>query len=179
MPCPRLLPKLLIIASLLLGAVAAHAAPPSDADIERLLKASRAQDMLAAIGPQMEAMQRQQFQQLSADRTLSAEQQAEAARIQTRSSEIMHQSLSWEQMRPVYFEVYRETFSSDEVKAMARFYESRTGKAMLDKTPALMQNLMAAMQKKVIPMLDALKTELDGVSTEASKPAVPKSELDP
>lgn len=179
MPCPRFLPKLLLAAGLLVSALAAQAAPPSDADIERLLKASRAQSMLAAIGPQMEALQQQQFQQLTADRTLSAEQQAEVTRIRARSSEVMRQSLSWEQMRPVYLEVYRETFTSEEVKAMAKFYESRTGKAMLDKTPALMQNLMAAMQKKVIPMLDALKTELDGVSTEATKPAVPKSEVEP
>ena len=170
MLCPRFLPKLLIAASLLVGSLAAQAAPPSDADIERLLKASRAQGMLAAIGPQMETMQQQQFQQLTADRTLSVKQQAEVTRIRARSSEVMRQSLSWEQMRPVYLEVYRETFTSDEVKAMAKFYESRTGKAMLDKTPALMQNLMVAMQKKVIPMLDALKTELDDVSTEGAKP---------
>jgi hypothetical protein len=161
----------LALTACLLLATGAHAAPPSDADIERLLTASRAQGMLDAIGPQMEAMQRQQFQQLAGDARLTPEQHADAERIRARSSQIMRESLSWEQMRPLYIDVYRQTFTSEEVKAMAKFYESPTGKAMLDKTPVLMQNLMAAMQTKVMPMLEALKTELDVVAGEGGTPA--------
>jgi hypothetical protein len=61
MSIPSLLPRLLIAVWLMLSATTALAAPPSDADIERLLKASRAESMLSAILPQMEEMQRQQF----------------------------------------------------------------------------------------------------------------------
>lgn len=156
--------------ALLLPALA-WAAPPSDAQVERLLKASRAQGMLDAVLPQMEALQRQQFQQLATDRALTPKQQAEAARIQQRSTQIMRESLGWEQMRPVYIDAYRQTFSAEDVKALTRFYESDAGKSLLDKTPALMQNLMSAMQQKVEPMLDALKSELDGVATEGTRPA--------
>ena len=82
MPRTPLLPRLFASACLALFAASAFAAPPTDADIERLLKASRAQSMLGAILPQMEAMQQQQFQQLTAGKELSAEQQAEVQRIQ-------------------------------------------------------------------------------------------------
>lgn len=149
--------------ALLLPALA-WAAPPSDADVERLLKASRAQGTLDAVLPQMEALQREQFRQFTSDRGLTAEQQAEAARIQARTTQIMRESLSWEQMRPLYIDAYQRTFTSQDVKALTKFYESPAGRSLLDKTPMLMQNLTLAMQQKVKPMLDALKSELDGVA---------------
>ena len=169
MPRSRLLVWLTLMACLLL-ANGAQAAPPSDADIERLLRATRAQGMLDTIVPQMEAMQRQQFQQLVDDGKLTPEQRADAERIQARSSQIMRQSLSWEKMRPLYINVYRQTFTSEEAKAIAEFYESPSGRAVLDKTPLLMQNLMAAMQKDLMPVLEALVTELDSVSAKGGKP---------
>ena len=166
-----LLPRLFAGACLALFATCALAAPPSDADIERLLKASRAQSMLGAILPQMETMQQQQFQQLTAGKDLTAEQKAEVERIQARTNEIVRKSLAWEQMRPLYVDVYRKTFTSEEVKAIAKFYESPAGKNLLDKTPALMQNLMLAIQQKIVPMLDELQAELKTVAEEEAKAA--------
>ncbi len=168
-----LLPRLLLTACLALSAFAAAAAPPSDQDIERLLTASRAQGMLDAILPQMEAMQRQQFEQITAGKNLNAEQKAEIERLHVRTSDILRRSLSWEEMRPLYIDVYKKTFSREDVRAMAKFYESPAGKSLLDKTPALMQNLMGAVQQKVLPLLEELKTELDTVAVEPVKaPAV-------
>lgn len=171
---PRsLFARLALAAPLLLLAGAAWAAPPSDTDVERLLKASRARNMLDAVLPQMEAMQRQQFEQFTSDRGLTPGEQSEAARIHARTTQIMRESLGWEQMRPLYIDAYQQTFTSQEVKALTRFYESPAGKSLLDKTPMLMQNLMLAMQQKVKPMLDALKTELDTVGQDPGKTEVP------
>ena len=166
---PRLIPRLLLTACLVLSAFAVAAAPPSDQDIERLLTASRAQGMLDAILPQMEAMQRQQFEQITVGKNLSAEQKAEIERLHVRTSDILRRSLSWEEMRPLYIDVYKKTFSREDVRAMAKFYESPAGKSLLDKTPALMQNLMGAVQHKVLPLLEELKTELDTVAVEPVK----------
>lgn len=165
--------SLLLVACLVLSTSAAAATPPSDADIERLLTASRAQNMLDAILPQMEAMQRQQFDQITAGKDLSSEQKAEIERLHARTSDILRRSLSWEEMRPLYIDVYKKTFTREDVRAMARFYESPAGKSLLDKTPALMQNLMGAVQQKVLPLLEELKTELDTVSE------VPAPEVSP
>lgn len=156
---------------LLLLSGAGMAAPPSDAEVDRLLKASRAQGMLDSVLPQMEALQQQQFQQFTSDRGLTPAQRSDAARIQARTTQIMRESLSWEQMRPLYIEAYRRTFTSQDVKALTRFYESPAGKSMLDKTPVLMQNLTLAMQQKVKPMLEELKRELDGVAPQGAGPA--------
>lgn len=165
----RLMPRLLLAACLALPAFAATAAPPSDADVERLLTASRAQGMLDAILPQMEAMQRQQFEQITVGKDLSAEQKTEIERLHVRTSDILRRSLSWEEMRPLYLDVYKKTFSREDVRAMAKFYESPAGKSLLDKTPALMQNLMGAVQQKVLPLLEELRTELDTVAVQPVK----------
>ena len=119
----------------------------------------------------MEAMQQQQFQQLTAGKDLTAEQKAEVERIQSRTNEIVRKSLAWEEMRPLYVDVYRKTFTSEEVKSIAKFYESPAGKNLLDKTPALMQNLMLAIQQKIVPMLEELQTELKTVAEEEAKAA--------
>jgi hypothetical protein len=168
-PLPRSFPRLLLAACLALSALTAAAAPPSDADIERLLTASRAQGMLDAVLPQMEAMQRQQFEQITAGKDLGAEQKAEIERMHVRTSDILRRSLSWQEMRPLYIDVYKKTFTREDVRAMTKFYESPAGKSLLDKTPALMQNLMGAVQQKVLPLLEQLKTELDTVAVEPVK----------
>ena len=174
MPMSRPLSRLLAAVLLALCTATALAAPPSDADIERLLKASRAQSMLIAIQPQMEEMQRQQFQQITAGKQLTAEQKAEVDRIQARTTEIVRKTLSWEEMRPLYLDVYKKTFTSQDVKAITKFYESQAGRSLLDKTPALMQNLMGAIQQKIIPMMEELQIELK----ESTKP-MPAPEVTP
>ncbi|MEP6908219.1 MAG: DUF2059 domain-containing protein [Pseudoxanthomonas sp.] len=174
MSTPSLLSRLLVTACVALCSVTALAAPPSDADIERLLKASRAESMLNAILPQMEEMQRQQFAQITAGKDLTAEQKTEVDRIQARTSEIVRKTLAWDQMRPLYVDVYKKTFTSEDVKSISKFYESPAGRNLLDKTPALMQNLMVAIQQKVIPMIEELQTELK----ESTKP-MPAPEVTP
>ena len=158
--------RLLVAACLALCSATAFAAPPTDADIERLLKASRAESMLSAILPQMEEMQRQQFEQITAGKELTAEQKAEVDRIQARTNEIVRKTLAWDQMRPLYVDVYKKTFTADDVKAIAKFYESAAGRSLLDKTPALMQNLMVAIQQKMTPLMADLQKDLEKINSE-------------
>jgi hypothetical protein len=159
--------RLLLTAGLLLGSIApALATPASDGDINRLLAASRAQTMLDAMLPQMEAMQAQQFAQLTAGQALTPEQKARVQRIQQRTSQTLREALSWSQMRPMYVDLYKKSFSKEDVLAMAEFYESPAGQSLLDKTPQLMQNLMLAMQQKMTPLLAELEKDLDGIINE-------------
>lgn len=171
-PCSRLFPRVIAACLALCAATTTFAATPSDADIERLLKASRAETMLNAILPQMETMQRQQFEQLTAGKELTAEQKAEAERIQAHNNEVMRKALAWEQMRPLYVDVYKQTFTSEDVKAIAKFYESKAGRSLLDKTPMLTQNLMVAIQQKMVPVLEELRTGLKEVAEEEAKAPV-------
>ena len=144
----------LLLALALAASAPAFAAEPTDADIDRLLKASRAESLLAGVVPQMEAVQQQEFDKHFAGKEMTEEQKAEVARIQAKTQEIVRKALSWEEMRPVYLDVYKKTYSREDVRAITKFYESAAGQRMLDKNPALMQNIMTAVQQKMVPMLD-------------------------
>ena len=159
--------RLLLTLALAFASVAtATAAAPSDADINRLLAASRAQTMLDSMLPQMEAMQQQQFAELSRNPNLTAEGRAQLQRIQQRTSQTVRQALAWSQMRQLYVDIYKQSFSREDVLAMAEFYESPAGQSLLDKTPQLMQNLMAAIQQKMQPLLADLQKDLEQITAE-------------
>lgn len=167
--CSRL-HRLLLAALLCVAAVVpASATPPSDSDINRLLAASRAQNMLDAMLPQMEAMQAQQFAQMTQGSSLTPEQKERVQRIQKRTSQTLRDALSWSQLRPMYVDIYKQSFSKEDVLAMAEFYESPAGQSLLDKTPALMQNLMVAIQQKMNPLLASLQKDLEQITNEPAK----------
>ena len=123
--------------------------------------------MIDTMVPQIEAMQQQQFQQ-AAQRQLTAQQQEQLKRIQARTSQTLRQAMSWQQLRPMYVDLYKKTFSKEDVLAMAEFYESAAGQSLLDKTPALMQNVMVAI-RRAQPLFADLQKDLEAIVNEPEK----------
>ena len=164
-----------LLLTLALAASAQAFAPgPTGADIDPLLKASRGQSLPAGGGAQMEAVQQQEFDKHFAGREMTDEQKAEVARIQAKTQEIVRTALSWDEMRPVYLDVYKKTYTREDVRAITKFYESAAGQRMLDKNPALMQNIMAAVQQKMVPMLEALQAEIKNIPVTAPPVSPPQ-----
>lgn len=159
--------RLLLLTTTLLPALAL-AAPASDAEINRLLSASRAQVMLSTLLPQMEANQKQQFEQVLQHPGLSAAQKQQVQALFERTRQTMQQQLAWSQLRPVYLAQYRQHFSREDILAMAEFYESDAGQRMLDKTPELMAGTSAGIERHLAPHMQQLQRELEGII--ASKP---------
>ncbi len=158
-----------LLLALTLASAPVLAAPPSDGDINRLLSASRAQTMLDSMLPQIEQMQQQQFQQITQQRQLTPQQQEQLQRIQARTSQTLRQALSWQQLRPMYVDLYKKTFSKEDVLAMAEFYESTAGQSLLDKTPLLMRNVMVAIQARMQPLFVDLQKDLEAIVNEPGK----------
>ncbi len=174
LPARRGLIRLALTLALGMAAIApALAAPPTDADINRLLAASRAQSMIDTMLPQIEAMQRQQFEQVAQQRQLEPAQREKLQRIEQRTNQTIRQALSWQQLRPMYVDLYKKTFSKEDVLAMAEFYESSAGQSLLDKTPALMQNVMVAIQDKMQPLFVDLQKDLEAIVNEENAQAAP------
>ena len=74
----------------------------------------------------------------------------------------------------MYVDLYKKSFSKEDVLAMAEFYESSAGQSLLDKTPALMQNVMVAIQEKMQPLFVDLHKDLEAIMNEAPAPAPAK-----
>ena len=90
--------------------------------------------------------------------TLTGLTRREVARIQAKTQEIIRKALSWEQMRPVYLDVYKKTYTREDVRAITKFYESAAGQRMLDKNPALEASIR--LRLPYIEPLNLLQIEL-------------------
>src|SRR5690606_37919127 len=152
---------LLLISIWALPAQAQEAqSPADDARIDRLLEVTRAREMLDATLPQIEASQQQMLAQMTAGRELDAAQRQRIDALLASSSSAVRKALSWENLAPVYRDIYRQTFTGEDIDAIIAFYESPAGQRMLEKMPALMQNTMTAMQRLIVPMLQQMEREL-------------------
>lgn len=150
-----------LAALLLVVAPFALAAPPSDAQVDRLLEVMRASKTVEAMVPQVQAMQQRMVQQLTAGQALTSEQRQALDRIVYRSNAQMLARLSWNNLQPLYRAIYRQTFSAEDMDAMVGFYASRSGQNLLDRMPQLMHNTMAAMQKVMAPMLQQMQQDIE------------------
>ena len=148
------------LAALLLAAPFAFAQQPSEAQVDRLLEVMRAKETLDAILPQVQASQQQMVAQLTAEQQLDENERARIDRVVATTNARIGQALSWENMEPVYREIYASSFDAADVDAMIEFYASQAGQNLLDKMPQLMQNTMNAVQQLVIPVLQQLEQDI-------------------
>ncbi|WP_101926900.1 MULTISPECIES: DUF2059 domain-containing protein [Luteimonas] len=160
--------QLLALLALVLTAPAAFAAPPSAAQIDRLLEVMRAEQTVTTMIPQVAASQQQMLAQLTQD--ADPQQREAAARVAKASLRSIETALSWEALQPLYHDIYAKTFTAEDTEAMTAFYSSPAGQNLLDKMPLLMQNTMAAVQTLLLPMLQQLEQDLRE-ELEATAPA--------
>jgi hypothetical protein len=52
----------------------------------------------------------------------------------------------------MYMRVYHESFTQSEIDGIIKFYKTPAGKAMINKLPLVMQNVMNEMQEMIKPM---------------------------
>ncbi|SFL14602.1 DUF2059 domain-containing protein [Lysobacter sp. cf310] len=151
----------LALALMLASPLAALAAPPSDAQVSRLLEVMRARQTVETMLPQIEASQQQMVEQMMAGREITPAERERLNSVIARSSAQMRKSLAWDKLEPIYRDIYRDTFDGQDTDALIAFYASPTGQRLLDKMPALMQNTMSAMQKLVVPMMQELQKDIE------------------
>jgi len=150
-----------LLAALLFASAFASAAPPSQAQIDQLLEVTRARETIDSMLPQIQASQQQMIRQMLAGRALSAEEQRTLDATVAASMKTIATLLSWEQLQPLYRDLYAQTFDADEVQAMIDFYTSPAGQSMVRKMPLLMQNAMQAVQARLLPFLQELQRTLE------------------
>ncbi|RDZ26770.1 DUF2059 domain-containing protein [Lysobacter silvisoli] len=156
----------LAVLLMLASPLAALAAPPSDAQVDRLLEVMRARQTVEAMLPQIEASQQQMVAQMMAGRELSASERKGLESTIARSSAQLRKTLAWPKLEPIYRDIYRQTFSGEDMDALIAFYTSPAGQNLLDKMPSLMQNTMNAMQKLIVPMMQDLQRDIEAEAHE-------------
>ena len=147
----------LLVAVILTLSVSLQAAPPSDESINQLLELSKAGKLMDSVWGQMDGMMKASLQQVTKGKPLSTDEQAIMDRQQTKMMAIIKDDLSWDKMKEMFVQTYRETFSQEDIDGLIAFYKSPTGQAFVDKQPELMKRTMALMQQRMVPMMQEIQ----------------------
>jgi hypothetical protein len=77
--------------------------------------------------------------------------------------------MSWEKMKPMYVQLYRDTFEQEEVDGLIAFYKSPAGQAYVTKMPLLMSKSMAISQSLFQSLGAKMKVAMDRFVVETKK----------
>jgi len=136
---------------------AAQAAAPTSESIEKLLVVTNSEKMVAAIQVQVDQAMKTGMAQAFKGQNMDADAQKTAEEMGKKLSADIRQDLSWENLKPVYIQVYSETFTQEEIDGLVAFYESPAGKAFVAKMPVVMQKTMVLMQQRMGPMMQRMQ----------------------
>lgn len=141
---------------LLAAPVLANDAPPSDESIKTLLELTDARKLLEGMHGQLDAMMnrvmQQSIDQASKGKALTARQLAIIDGMKAKMTAVIDEMLSWDKLQPLYFRLYRQTFTQDDVDGITAFYRTPAGQALLQKMPLLMTNMMQEYAGMMQPM---------------------------
>lgn len=135
---------------------AAHCAPPSEASIHTLLAVTKTETVMDGLFANMEQSMRQSMAAAIPRDRLSAQQLRIVDATPARFIQVMRDEMSWPRMRPVYVQIYQESFTQEEIDGMIAFYQSPAGAAFVRKMPVVMERSMSIMRVRIAPMVERM-----------------------
>ena len=143
--------------ALLLCSTTAIAEPASESSIEQLLIVTEADKKLDGLQAQLALVMDAVIKECLQGRDPSPRQQQAITNMIERQSEIIQEALVWEKLEPIYVRLYKQRFTEEEVTALLEFYETPAGKALIRRSPELMQQAMREGQMIVAGVSPQLK----------------------
>ncbi len=154
----------IVLVALMLSAVTVFAedAAPSDASILELMAVTQSRKLLDAQMGQIDGVMQSAFKKSLGDRTMTPEQQQIMDEMRTRTVALFREEMKWESLEPLLIDIYKKSFTQDEIDGMLTFYRSPTGQAVIAKMPQVMQYTMKTMQErmlKLIPQMQQIQSD--------------------
>jgi hypothetical protein len=131
--------------------------PPSEESIKRLLVVTNAKKIADDMMSQMDGGMRNAIKQALQGKTVTPDQQKVFDNMQNKIDDLLKQELNWESLEPLYIQIYRESFTQEEISGILAFYETPVGQALIKKMPIVMQKSMEDMQKRMGTLLPKLQ----------------------
>ena len=129
---------------------------PSEKSIKELMRVTESHKMLDNMMVQFDTVMKNGMQQAFKGETITPKQQKQIDDMQNKMTVMFKEEMSWESLEPLYVQVYRDSFTQQEVNGMLAFYVSPSGQAVIHKMPVVIQNTMTEMQKRMGPFLQKL-----------------------
>lgn len=148
----------------------AHAAPPTDAQIDRMLDTMDMRRTLDEMFVQVDTMSNTMGRQMLGEDP-TAEQRAAFEKTMAKQRDSMRRIMSWDTLGPIYRKVYARLFTAEEVEAMIAFYGSDTGRSIMRKMPQAMQLSMEEMQPIMETMIAEMKQNIEADIEQSAKPS--------
>lgn len=166
--------KLIAITGLCLISMTAFAdSKPSDASLNELLTITDSKALIDGMWPQVEAMMNNAAKQAVGSSTLNSEQEKVMQEANAKVAAVFKEEFSYEKMKPMMINIYKESFSQDEVDGMISFYKSAAGQAVIKKMPVVMQSTMTNVQTQmssIMPKIQKIQQEaVEQVKAKANK----------
>src|SRR5258708_11142330 len=137
--------RLTVVCTLLFAPLAFADQASKSAKIEQLLAAMN-------IEQQQKEMLGQMQQLVTSQVKSQMPSEAAAAKIedlQKKMFALIGEETSWQKMKPVFVQVYSDTYTEPEIDGILAFYKSPAGRAMVDKQPTLTSKMMTSMQAQM------------------------------
>jgi uncharacterized protein len=131
---------------------------PSEQSIKELLRVTESRKLLDSIMGQMDNFMKSSMQQAFKGRTMTPKEQKLIDDMQSKMIAIFKQEMNWEMLESLFTQIYRDSFTQQEVDGMLVFYKSPSGQAVIKKMPLVMQNTMTEMQKRMGPIYQKIAT---------------------
>lgn len=165
--------KLIIALGAVCFALPSWAAPPTDASIEKLLGLMKTQSSLDSIFDLIQGQIGQSLQETFAGKPLTPQQQKVIEQLPSTVMSSLKQDLSWDKVKPIYIDAFRETFDQSEIDGISAFFASPAGQAYATKQTGLMQRTNAALEGKMQPLLARAQTAVVAALKDAGIPVGP------
>lgn len=136
--------------------------PASEASIRELIEVTQARKILDGLNDQLDGASQASMQQALAGQQVSPEQQQVLNEMRTKMIRIITDSMQWDQMEPMFIDIYKQIFTQAEIDGMLAFYKTETGQALIAKMPLVMQYSMQVVQARaasIMPQVQQLQRE--------------------
>lgn len=153
--------------ALVCATVSLQASPPTDLSIMDMMNAMQVDKMVTQIALQMDSGMKagleQGLQQALAGKEPSPGQRTKIDEMRTKLSTMIKEELSFEKTKDIYLQVYKDTFSQEEVNSIIAFYASPAGRSMVQKLPDAMQKGGNLMQQRLAPTMQRMQGMMQDV----------------
>lgn len=170
--------KIALCAAAMSLSALAFAAPVSDASIDELIQVARLREQTQAM---MQGMEKDLATNMDgmlagvAGREVSPATRQRMQGMQRQMVQILREEMAWEKIQPIYRQIYKESFTQEEIDGMLAFYRSPVGQAMLQKMPQVMKRSMQISRERLLPRVTQRMTQLmrETIQGENGKAAAP------
>lgn len=139
------------------GPTGAAATKATLADAENVLKVMKFEELMKKLAEQQSKTMAPMFKQMAERMKLEGVDQEKFVALQQKIVGEMMNAMSGPDVQQAMAQVYSDVFSKEELGAMANFYATPVGQAMVDKQPEVTQKLNGVLMPKMMAMMPRIQ----------------------